>query len=117
MKTKQDEDFFEAPELELTDEELDGIKGGTSSEPTRPPGGGGFINNHNETVGGDEEDEINEIAQLADLPVAVEQADEVRGGPDGGTSSRTGGLWINNHNETVAGDEEDDSLRTDGTLN
>jgi hypothetical protein len=105
MKTKQDEDFFGATELELTDEELDGIKGGLSAEPTRPPDGGGFINNHNETVAGDEEGESNEIAQLADLPVADEQAEEVRGGQDGGTGSRTGGDWIMNHNETVAGDE------------
>lgn len=69
-------------DLRLTDEELDGIKGGTGDEPTttieRPTGGGGFINNHNETTVKD--GEAGGQVCLTDLPVADEQAEEIKGG-------------------------------------
>jgi hypothetical protein len=46
-------------------------------EPLRTPSGV-YIDNHNETTMGDHEDEGE--AQLADLPVADEQAYETKGG-------------------------------------
>jgi hypothetical protein len=47
-------------------------------EPLRTPSGG-YIDNHNETTMSDDEDKGE--AQLADLPVAYEQAYETKGGP------------------------------------
>ncbi len=118
------EDEGQLTNLRLTDEEMDGIKGGTSNPPLQPPrgggqGGGGYIGNHNETTTEDDEMEFDDLmlseahendikagcpscnwgpplinhnettvsdredeAQLADLPVADKQAEDVSGGPE-----------------------------------
>jgi hypothetical protein len=54
------------------------IKAKEDVEPVRTTSGG-YINNHNETTVSD--DEAAGEAQLADLPVADEQAYETKGGP------------------------------------
>ncbi len=93
--------------LELTDDELDGIKGGT--RPGSEDGGGGiggdWIINHNEmTVSDPEED-----AQFDDLELTDDESDGIKGGTrtgaDDGGGGRSGGDWIINHNEMILRDE------------
>ncbi len=89
-EANDEQDFFEFADLNLTDEELDGIKGGG----TWPPPGGTL--NHNQTVVSDETD----LDELEDLLLTDAQESEIKGG---GTWPPPGGTF--NHNETVAKDD------------
>lgn len=90
------------------------VKGGPSTI-ERPPGG--FINNHNEVTVNDEADDSDAmVATLLDLPLACDGA-EVKGG--GSRCSTCGevhrpppGGFINNHNETIAMDEDEEGATT-----
>lgn len=62
--------------LGLTDEELDGIKGGPGGNGGGGRTGGDWIMNHNETTLSDGDDK----AQLAVLPVTTDQEAQVMGG-------------------------------------
>jgi prepilin-type processing-associated H-X9-DG protein len=100
--------------IELLDlEPIDEVKGGVSHTAGRcscgqehPYGGGGFINNHNETIAADEDEATERYAPLADLPVA--EAEHIKGGPHCSCDmcARPLGGFINNHNETIASDED-----------
>src|SRR5215216_5592855 len=89
------EDEAQLTDLGLTDEELDGIKGGrlTGSEDGGGGMGGDWIINHNETTAKDNATDI----ELADVGLTDEELDGIRGGrltgsEDGG-GGRTGGDW------------------------
>ena len=93
------EEEAQLTDMGLTDEELDGIKGGP-----RPGSedGGIWINNHNETIAKDNATEI----ELADFGLTDEELDGIKGGragsEDGGGG--IGGDWVINHNETILTD-------------
>ena len=101
------EEEAQLTDMGLTDEELDGIRGGrlTGAEEDGGGGiGGDWIINHNETTVSDNEVE----AQLTDLGLTDEELDGIRGGKltgseDGGGGGM-GGDWIINHNETILTD-------------
>src|SRR6185503_17619486 len=96
------EDEAQLTDLGLTDEELDGIKGGrlTGSEDGGGGIGGDWVINHNETTAAD--------IELADVGLTDEELDGIKGGrltgsEDGGGGGM-GGDWVLNHNETTARD-------------
>lgn len=105
------EDEAQLTDLGLTDEELDGIKGGP--RPGSEDGGGGiggdWIINHNETTLIDEGDEV----RLADLTVTDEEADKVSGGvgQQPVIDPNPGFKW--NHNETIVSDDEVEARLTE----
>lgn len=93
---RQQEDFLGLDDLILSDEELDGIKGGSDGSGRT---GGDWIVNHNETTTSDEAGEGE--AQIADLPVADRESEEIKGGPYSVTRL--------NHNEIITSDSEVES--------
>jgi hypothetical protein len=104
---------IELNDLALTEGQEETVKGGVSHTAGRcscgqehPYGGGGFINNHNETIAADEEKATERYAPLADLPVA--EAEHIKGGSHCSCDmcARPLGGFINNHNETIASDED-----------
>src|SRR5215212_1539764 len=100
------EDEAQLTDLGLTDEEMDGIKGGGLVGAEDGGGGrtgGDWIINHNETTAKDNAAEI----ELADLGLTDEELDGIKGGPRPGSEDGGGGMggdWIINHNETILTD-------------
>jgi hypothetical protein len=102
-------------DLDLTDEELDSIKGGPNPGGADDGGGGGrtggdWIINHNEMTLRDAHDLLPAEAQVTDLDLTDEELDSIKGGPnpggaDDGGGGRSGGDWIMNNNEMMLRDE------------
>lgn len=76
------ENTTEINDLTVANAEQSAIKGGANKLFVGGLSGGpDSLSNHNETVTEDAEDSDTEMTPLADLPVAVEQAQQTKGGP------------------------------------
>jgi hypothetical protein len=103
------EDEAQLTDMGLTDEELDGIRGGrlTGAEEDGGGGiGGDWLINHNETTAKDNATEV----ELADFGLTDEELDGIKGGREDDGGGGMGGDWVINHNETTVSDEVEAQL-------